>query len=296
MWTVMFNSICPAHMAAKKSSAAFDGVMCSATQADRITSFAGQTRGSEEEKGRMKGRMKGFCDAAIDISAFAEDKSKTCHRLWCHEDVQWLLPAAVSLLALLLKLFLVLRDKESLKDMQILQVDGLSPMSPWRGSTSPSRTRSKVDLEKSENQERSEVHDPESSLVAGSRAPLLDDGGDKRELGKAERGEREEKNRFGMENEENEEKEQKDINLPRAGHKYPLGLARYVLRRSGTIYPLYAVALVLAFVLGKVQGNILTEWPTLLSQCFLMQAWVPYFTENSLQMHCWFLSCWAQLQ
>ncbi|CAL1139698.1 unnamed protein product, partial [Cladocopium goreaui] len=134
------------------------------------------------------------------------------------------------------------------------------------------------------------------------------------------------------------------IDIPRAGHKYPLGLARfmasshvvmghlfargvieplyffgwgftwvpwffmlsgfvlfsaylnkpktdsmfgYVLRRSGTIYPLYAFA----FLLGKVRGNIYTEWPTLLAQSFLMQAWVPYFTENALQMHCWFLSC-----
>lgn len=66
----------------------------------------------------------GFCDATIDISAFAVDESKMCHRLWCHEDVQWLLPVAavaVSLLALLLKFFLVFRDKESPKDLQILQ-------------------------------------------------------------------------------------------------------------------------------------------------------------------------------
>lgn len=114
------------------------------------------------------------------------------------------------------------------------EVDGLSPMSPWRG-TSPSRTRSKVDLEKSEIRELPD----ETSLVAGSRAPLLDGGrGDKRELGKAE-SETCEKNRFGMENEKDEkdmekdnevnevnEVNAKDINLPTAGHKYPLGLAR----------------------------------------------------------------------
>ena len=53
--------------------------------------------------------LAGMCDAALDISGFAAaaDEKKTCHRLWCHEHVQWLLPAAVTVLALLLKLFLL---------------------------------------------------------------------------------------------------------------------------------------------------------------------------------------------
>ena len=51
-------------------------------------------------------RFAGMCDAALDISGFAATEKTTCHRLWCHEHVQWLLPAAVTVLALLLKLFL----------------------------------------------------------------------------------------------------------------------------------------------------------------------------------------------
>ena len=35
MWTVMFNSICPAGLASEKVNAVFDGVMCSGTQVPR---------------------------------------------------------------------------------------------------------------------------------------------------------------------------------------------------------------------------------------------------------------------
>lgn len=68
-------------------------------------------------------------------------------------------------------------------------------------------------------------------------------------------------------------------------------MIQYVLRRSTTIYPLYAFSLIPAFILGKAYGTMAAEWPTLLAQSFLLQAWVPHFTENALQMHCWFLSC-----
>eukprot|EP00438_Fugacium_kawagutii_P034151 Skav228530 [mRNA] locus=scaffold796:328991:351330:+ [translate_table: standard] len=68
-------------------------------------------------------------------------------------------------------------------------------------------------------------------------------------------------------------------------------MVQYVLRRSTTIYPLYAFSLIPAFIIGKAYGTMAAEWPTLLAQSFLMQAWVPHFTENALQMHCWFLSC-----
>ena len=58
--------------------------------------------------GRIASSLAGMCDAALDISGFAAaGEKKTCHRLWCHEHVQWLLPAAVTVLALLLKLFLL---------------------------------------------------------------------------------------------------------------------------------------------------------------------------------------------
>eukprot|EP00913_Durusdinium_trenchii_P018386 g17271.t1 len=72
-------------------------------------------------------------------------------------------------------------------------------------------------------------------------------------------------------------------------------MIQYVLRRSTTIYPLYAFSLIPAFILGKAYGTMAAEWPTLLAQSFLLQAWVPHFTENALQMHCWFLSCMVVL-
>ena len=68
-------------------------------------------------------------------------------------------------------------------------------------------------------------------------------------------------------------------------------MIQYVLRRSTTIYPLYAFSLIPAFIMQKSFGTMSAEWPTLLAQSFLLQAWWPTFTENALQMHCWFLSC-----
>ena len=68
-------------------------------------------------------------------------------------------------------------------------------------------------------------------------------------------------------------------------------MLQYVLRRSTTIYPLYAFSLIPAFIIGKSLGTMQADWPTLLTQCFLMQAWIPQLTEKAMQMHCWFLSC-----
>ncbi|CAL1160558.1 unnamed protein product, partial [Cladocopium goreaui] len=125
MWTVMFNSICPAGLASEKVNAVFDGVMCSGTQLrwancpkyhhfcthggpacekwECMNSVQCTLRASNPPE---MGDTKGMCDAALDISGFAAAEKTTCHRLWCHEHVQWLLPAAVTVLALLLKLFL----------------------------------------------------------------------------------------------------------------------------------------------------------------------------------------------
>jgi peptidoglycan/LPS O-acetylase OafA/YrhL len=73
----------------------------------------------------------------------------------------------------------------------------------------------------------------------------------------------------------------------------------YITRRSISIYPLYAVSLLIAFGLAKSQCQA-PSWEVLVTQAFLMQAWVPQFTEGTLQMQCWFLSCllayWAAFQ
>eukprot|EP00931_Biecheleriopsis_adriatica_P097680 TRINITY_DN714_c0_g1_i4.p1 TRINITY_DN714_c0_g1~~TRINITY_DN714_c0_g1_i4.p1 ORF type:complete len:1084 (-),score=198.45 TRINITY_DN714_c0_g1_i4:118-3369(-) len=68
-------------------------------------------------------------------------------------------------------------------------------------------------------------------------------------------------------------------------------MIQYVMRRSNTIYPLYAISLIPSFVLAKSMGTLQASWLTLVAQSFLLQAWWPSWTENALQMHCWFLSC-----
>ena len=40
---------------------------------------------------------------------------------------------------------------------------------------------------------------------------------------------------------------------------------------------------------GKSLGTMAADWPTLLAQSFLLQAWIPTVTEKALQMHCWHL-------
>ncbi|CAE8674628.1 unnamed protein product [Polarella glacialis] len=68
-------------------------------------------------------------------------------------------------------------------------------------------------------------------------------------------------------------------------------MIQYFMRRSETIYPLYAVSLIPSFIIAKYLGTLQADWGTLVAQCFLMQAWWPGWTESALQMHCWFLSC-----
>ena len=37
---------------------------------------------------------------------------------------------------------------------------------------------------------------------------------------------------------------------------------------------------------GHFSPSQQADWPTLLTQCFLMQAWIPQLTEKAMQMHC----------
>ncbi|CAE7673494.1 unnamed protein product, partial [Symbiodinium pilosum] len=57
-----------------------------------------------------------------------------------------------------------------------------------------------------------------------------------------------------------------------------------------TIYPVYAVSLLIAGFSGMISGTLPSGW-ILLMQAWLVQAWVPFITEKGLQMQCWFLSC-----
>lgn len=64
----------------------------------------------------------------------------------------------------------------------------------------------------------------------------------------------------------------------------------YVLRRSVNIYPLYAVGLILAFLIAKSEGKAPSN-VILMLQAWLLQAWFPNYTEQTLNMQCWFLCC-----
>eukprot|EP00930_Biecheleria_cincta_P074908 TRINITY_DN620_c1_g1_i1.p1 TRINITY_DN620_c1_g1~~TRINITY_DN620_c1_g1_i1.p1 ORF type:complete len:1811 (+),score=282.52 TRINITY_DN620_c1_g1_i1:106-5538(+) len=65
----------------------------------------------------------------------------------------------------------------------------------------------------------------------------------------------------------------------------------YVSRRMVTIYPVYAVGLLVACgIAAWSHGKMPPAWMLVL-QAFLLQAWVPEITEFGLQMQCWFLSC-----
>jgi hypothetical protein len=61
------------------------------------------------------------------------------------------------------------------------------------------------------------------------------------------------------------------------------------MRRSVSIYPLYAFSLLPAIALAKYADKV-PSISVLVAQSFLVQAWWPGFTEHALQSHCWFLS------
>jgi len=67
------------------------------------------------------------------------------------------------------------------------------------------------------------------------------------------------------------------------------GVFEYVIRRSVSIYPLYAFSLLPAIIFAKVLGHVPCI-QALVAQSFLVQAWWPGWTEQALQSHCWFLS------
>jgi len=61
-------------------------------------------------------------------------------------------------------------------------------------------------------------------------------------------------------------------------------------KRSSAIFPLYAVGLVGTLIILMLSNRSTPEWYVLLSQGFLAQAWVPWLSEQTIQLHCWFLS------
>lgn len=64
----------------------------------------------------------------------------------------------------------------------------------------------------------------------------------------------------------------------------------FLRKRTATLYPLYAVGLGLALLVNAWRGRALPEWYELLAQGFLVQAWLPWLPEKTVQVHCWFVS------
>jgi len=61
-------------------------------------------------------------------------------------------------------------------------------------------------------------------------------------------------------------------------------------KRSSTIFPMYAIGVILDMIAFVARGSRLPAYHILISQSFMLQSWISYLTENALQNHCWFLS------
>jgi len=71
-------------------------------------------------------------------------------------------------------------------------------------------------------------------------------------------------------------------------HLSPLAFCH---RRLASVYPLYLLGVCISLLTLADRGKLFTVRPSaLLSQVFLLQAWLPSETEHALQSQCWFLS------
>ena len=65
----------------------------------------------------------------------------------------------------------------------------------------------------------------------------------------------------------------------------------YLRKRLASIYPLYALGLVLSVALRLARGSYLPAWYELGAQALLLQSLLPWLTERTVLTHTWFLSC-----
>jgi peptidoglycan/LPS O-acetylase OafA/YrhL len=77
-------------------------------------------------------------------------------------------------------------------------------------------------------------------------------------------------------------RQQKDIS-------YQPNVLRFFKSRLRSVYPLYAVGLLVAFVMAKMTDTC-PDWHVIAAQALLLQSFFPTITELTLQSHCWFLS------
>jgi len=68
------------------------------------------------------------------------------------------------------------------------------------------------------------------------------------------------------------------------------GPYKHIAKRLSTIFPMYAFGVFLAMLIRILRNQKLPGYDVLVPQSFLMQSWVPLWTEQALLSHCWFLS------
>ena len=68
------------------------------------------------------------------------------------------------------------------------------------------------------------------------------------------------------------------------------GPYKHIAKRLSTIFPMYAFGVFLSMLIRILSGLTLPGYDVLIGQSFLMQSWVPMWTEEALLSHCWFLS------
>ena len=64
----------------------------------------------------------------------------------------------------------------------------------------------------------------------------------------------------------------------------------FIKKRTAVIYPVYALSVLLAYLIDWWRDKALPPWYVGLSQGLLAQSWLPWLPEKSVQLHCWFLS------
>ena len=70
----------------------------------------------------------------------------------------------------------------------------------------------------------------------------------------------------------------------------PQSVLTFLRKRTAAVYPLYALGLFLALLVNWWRQRSLPEWYELVAQACLVQSWVPWLPERTVQLHCWFLS------
>ena len=68
------------------------------------------------------------------------------------------------------------------------------------------------------------------------------------------------------------------------------GPYNHIAKRLSTIFPMYSFGVLLSMLIVVLSNLKLPGYDVLIAQSYLMQSWVPLWTEHALLSHCWFLS------